>query len=364
VRQEFKVIAALALLLITQGCAKRMGSRMIRGDRFDYSAAISDSQKTQMMLNLVRVRYLDEPMFMDVAQVVTQYTLEGSAAVSTPDWPGGVFYPGAAASGRWAESPTITYNPMSGEKFTRSLLAPVSPVTVFQLIQSGWPIDGVLAFSVRSINGIHAASNIQMMKRQPDPAYHKLLSLLRELQLSDAISVRVLTPVTGGKVIEHEPVVEFGSHNANSELLAKTREAKRMLGLKEDEASFRISYGAVQTNDREIALLTRSFLEVIGEAAAGVEIPESDLNDGRAVQVTIPETATSMSPLSLVRIHSSKSKPGPNDAFISAQYHGHWFYIDDRDLTSKRGLRFLLILSTLAESGSSMSPPALTISKP
>ena len=44
-------------------------------DRFDYITAISDSWKAQMLLNVVKLRYADAPVFLDVASVITQYWL-------------------------------------------------------------------------------------------------------------------------------------------------------------------------------------------------------------------------------------------------------------------------------------------------
>ena len=43
------------------------------------------------------------------------------------------------------------------------------------------------------------------------------------------------------------------------------------------------------------------------------------------------------------------------------QYRGHWFWIDDRDLGSKRMFRFLLMFASMAESGASPQGPLLTI---
>ena len=350
-----------ATLLLSHACIIRVGPKTIRSDRFDYSAAISNSHKIQMMLNLVRVRYLDPPVFLDVAQVVATYTLSGEAHVGTPDWPSGVYYPEAGASERWAESPTITYNPMSGERFTRSLLAPVSPVAVFQLVLAGWPVDTVFSIAVRGINGLHAASGVEMARRQADPRFYELLRLLRELQLTDMFSIRVQAAKEGKF---EESMVEFRRHAPDEAALLKSRQVKKMLGLNPEASQFRIVFGAVQTGDNEIALLTRSILEMIGEAAAGVEIPDSHVREGRAVSVPgVPSTGEQV-PLFRVKVHSSSSKPGSNDAYIAARYHGHWFWIDDRDLTSKRGLGFLMLLSALAEAGTSLAPPVLTISKP
>src|SRR5712664_3231019 len=81
-------IWALLLLPIfaVTGCAS-MGPGSVTRDRFDYSEAVGESWKTQMLLNLVKLRYGDIPVFMDVGQVVAGYslqrTLSGTAAVNT-----------------------------------------------------------------------------------------------------------------------------------------------------------------------------------------------------------------------------------------------------------------------------------------
>ena len=121
------LVLPLLLLLWFSGCAAKVGPKNLAHDRFDYSAAITQSWKEQMLLNMVKLRYMDPPMFLDVQQVVQQYTREGSGSVFAPGWTGNSsIAPAASASGRWAESPTITYVPVSGEKFTKSLLLPVS----------------------------------------------------------------------------------------------------------------------------------------------------------------------------------------------------------------------------------------------
>ena len=61
----------------------------------------------------------------------------------------------------------------------------------------------------------------------------------------------------------------------------------------------------------------------------------------------------------LVRIHCSKSKPA--DASVSVSYRNQWFWIDDRDLRSKRAFAFMLMLFTLADTGQKESLPLITI---
>jgi hypothetical protein len=145
-----------------------------------------------MLLNVVKLRYMDPPLFLNVQQVVQQYTLAGSGSILAPGSTGNAtIAPAESATGSWAESPTITYNPMSGEQFTKSLLQPVSPADLVSLVEADWPVDAVFGIGVRSINGLHAGSRTQMLKRPGDPDFYRVLPLLRELQASDAFGMRV-----------------------------------------------------------------------------------------------------------------------------------------------------------------------------
>lgn len=229
---------------------------------------------------MVKVRYLEPPMFLDVAQVVASYTFEASASVNLPDWAGAAAGPAAGASGRWAESPTITYNPLVGEKFTKSLLQPIPPVAIFSLVQAGWPIDAVFGVAVRAINGLYATTSIQILKRQGDTNFYQLLKMLRELQLTDAFGLNVQ------KNDQAEAgIVVFRARQVDEATEATARAVRKMLGLSPDATQLSLAFGAMNQNDKEIALLTRSMLEILMEGAAGVEVPTSDVDEGRVTKM-------------------------------------------------------------------------------
>jgi hypothetical protein len=54
------------------GCT-HLGPKPVTVGRFDYSAAIADSWKQQTLLNIVKLRYADLPVFMDAASIVSGY---------------------------------------------------------------------------------------------------------------------------------------------------------------------------------------------------------------------------------------------------------------------------------------------------
>ena len=107
-------------------------------------------------------------------------------------------------------------------------------------------------------------------------------------------------------------------------------------------------YGTVPKDDKEIALLTRSILEVLVDLSTDIEVPADDVQEKR-VSPTFAEMAADDEVRPLLRIQSSSAKPG--DAFVSIPYRNSYFWIDDRDLMSKKLFSFLMFIFTLVETG-------------
>jgi hypothetical protein len=107
----------------------------------------------------------------------------------------------------------------------------------------------------------------------------------------------------------------------------------------------------------EIAILTRSMLEILGELGADIDVPEKDIEEQRVVPPPAFDDAPALPPLLRVRCGAEL----PVDAYAATQYRGHWFWIDDRDIASKRVFGFLTLLFSLADTEGNQSAPLLTI---
>ena len=63
-------LGLLPLVSVALSGCRSIGPGTVAHDRFDYSTSISESWKKQTLLNIVKLRYLDPPTFVDVGQIV------------------------------------------------------------------------------------------------------------------------------------------------------------------------------------------------------------------------------------------------------------------------------------------------------
>ena len=352
----------LSLVILTLfglgGCAS-IGPGTIARDRFDYIAAISDSWKSQMLLNLVKIRYGDAPVFLDVASVINQYAVEGSIGYSGNwaqnnqlPWPYNALHSWASL-GKYTDRPTITYSPLSGERFARNLMTPIPPAAILNLLQAGYPVDLVLRLCVHSVNGINSRYGGSARGREADPEFYPLVERLRRIQLSGDLGMRVQ------KIGERAATMIVFSKKPTPEIDADRGEVRRLLGLDPQAGEFNIVYGSVAANDKEIAMLTRSMLEILVDLSSYIEVPAASVAERRTFATPAQEIANGSPVPSLIRIQSSAQSPG--DAFAAVPYRQDWYWIDDKDFASKRLFSFIMFLFTLTETGDKQGAPVITI---
>jgi hypothetical protein len=356
-RRAEATLVLLALVGLT-GCS--IGPGAVRRDRFDYTGAVAESWKSQMMLNLVKIRYGDTPIFLDVGQIVSGYTVQSSFSALGAIFNTNGAVPGVpnssvtlGAQGQFIDRPTITYAPLVGERFARAFMAPIPPPALLSLIQAGNPVDLVLRLTVNVVNGIQNRFGGDLRARPADPEFYLLLERLRRIQLSGAIGMRV------HRVDRNEGALLTLRPKADPSIEADIVAVRQMLGLAPSTEEVQIVYGSVAANDRELAILSRSILEVLIELSSFISVPEAHVADRRVGPTAEPDVGPSGPIRPLIRIASSPERPG--DAFVAVPYRDHWFWIDDRDVPSKRLFSFLFFIFTLTETGGKEGLPVLTI---
>jgi hypothetical protein len=351
----------LPLLVLLSACAT-IGAGSVNRDRLDYAEALASSWKEQMLLNIVKLRYADTPVFLEVSSVISSYQLQSQVSLLgtvssglTPNLPDTVGR-GATlgATGSYTDRPTITYTPLQGDKFTRSLLRPIAPAAVFQLVQAGYPIDLIFQLTVRAINGIYNRSNRPMGIREADPEFYPLLDALRRLQLSEAIGFRLEK-----RGPEETSLITFRGNKVTPAVEQDGRFIRTVLGLQPDTRELNLTFGAVPRSAQELALLTRSMLEILLELGARLEAPATDVQEGSTLPVPSPRPDSGPRDQPLVNIHSSEEPP--TNVFVAVRYSDHWFWIDNRDFRSKSIFSFLLLLTSLAETGVTPQAPVITV---
>jgi hypothetical protein len=356
---QWKMVATIILIFTElSGCAS-IGPGTVARDRFNYIAAISESWKSQMLFNLVKLRYGDAPVFLDVGSVINQYGIEGTLGYSASwaqnaqvPWPYSALY-NLFGSGRYAERPTITYTPLSGEKFARSLMTPIPPAAILNLLQGGYPVDVVLRLCVHSINGIHSRFGSGARARQADPEFYQLVERLRSIQQSGDLGLRVR------KTGDQTATLVVFSKKPSPAVEAARAEVRALLGLDPKAEEFSVVYGSVAANDKEIAILTRSMLEILLDLSSYIEVPAASATEQRTFPTPAPEVVNGTPVAPLIRIRSASRSPG--DAFAAVPYRQEWYWIDDKDFASKRLFSFIMFLFTLTETEGKQGAPLITI---
>ncbi len=361
-KSTLAVAASLCGCVTLAACATRLGPKTIPGARFDYNERIARSQNDQLLLNLVRLRYRDTPVFLDVGTVIAQYTLDARVGVLPTLNVEGTDSAelGVDLGGRYSEQPTITYQPISGAEFTRRLLTPISAQTIILLSQSGWSIERLLMCCVDSINGVTNApvASGPTPSRIPDNSkFREAARLLRELQLPGSLDFMLAQHRESG-----ETSIRIRKPESDPERADTLRRLREILGLDPAHETFRLTTRSANLSRDAIVLTGRSLLGALFFLSHSVDPPEAHKSGGL---VTVMKEATSQNANwdtvsgNLLKVGSSESPP--DAAFVRIRYRGHWFYIADADLNSKATFNLLTYLLSLQSAGQEGLDAMLTV---
>jgi len=351
-----KLLSVFAASVATlAGCAS-VGPKTVPIDRADYGAAIADSWKAQTLLNIVKLRYMDLPVFMDVASVVAGYSLQTgvsvNALVTNGDYRAGNL---GSVGGQaiYTDRPTITYVPMTGEKFLRGLITPIDPKNIFFMLQAGYAADFVLGLTVESLNGVRNSSTARGVVREADPDFVQALKLMRDVQADGALGMRV----EEDKARNATGVVFFRRDDVSPEIAAKALEIRRLLKLPAEGEKYTLTYSPARGAAHELTVNSRSMLQIMGAIASFVDVPEEHTK-GNAVTPAFKNLSAEQLE-QRARIHSGPDEP--EHAFAAVKYRDYWFWVDESDYQTKRVLVAVMFFFTLTDTGAETKLPLITI---
>ncbi len=109
----------------------------------------------------------------------------------------------------------------------------------------------------------------------------------------------------------------------------------------------------------EMAILTRSILQIMVDLSTQIQVPDAHVEDGRTIPSLAPSEGEGGELGRLISVNCTESKP--KDPFTAIKYEDHWFWIDKTDFRSKRTFTFLMVLFSLTETGGSEGLPLVTI---
>ena len=357
---RFSLCSVGMAAILLGGCqTTKVGPSALRSSQGAYSQAIAANLDEQLLQNIVRLRYRDNPIFLDVGDVSQTNKLGGSLGIS--DIPlnhlsntTGTLKPSFTGD----VSATIKYGQLKGKEFVQKLLTPIQSGIVWSMVESGWRPERVLNLCVERVNNLYNAQTAggPTPRFAPDyKDYYRWTELFTRLYRGHVINF-------GDK-----PETNFSDMHMfikDDAVFAKEiSEFKALAGLKKDEHWFKIKDNFVDMSSTKLTIRCRTLLSMFFFLSQGVDVPQADKDNGLVTTTkNLDESVFDWSPISnrLLNIHFSEGKAYPKDAYVACRYRGKWFYVKDNDAESKATFLLMSQIFTL-QSAAKYKPTSPTL---
>ena len=356
-RKTLVVYGIIFLVFLLNACSS-VGPQILPKDRYNYNKAMSHSSNQELLLNLVRLRYDENPMSLKVSSISGSasfsdgMSLGGSVTFPVPGKANGSLSPSANLN--YSDNPIMSYTPMDGQAFYQSFLSRLDLYDVSLLLDSAWSIPRVLRVGFQRIGKAHNAPSAARATSSHVPEYQNFIDMsyvLRRMQLANAI--------TG-----------FFSRQGDVENLTLVIDKHFKLTPKEkiilDKAGIEIYKNQIVLSNypgpHKVYVVTRSVIGVFHYLSKGMQEPPEDVKRQVLVQ-TVYDNGKPFDWQKVLRgmMKIYYSDDAPEGAFLAIPYRGHWYYIKDSDSDSKQTLTMLANITGLAQtSPPSSAAPALT----
>jgi hypothetical protein len=403
-RVRLAAVVAACACLTSAGC---VGPKAVRYTRMRYNEVYRATNDEQLLMNIVRLRYADSPVFIDLPSITSQFEVAGLG-----NYMGGVGnqFAGTTNLGfgqvSTRDTPTLSYHPREGREIARALLNPLS-AELFSVVNAGANIEQLLLLTLNDMNDVpNAYRATTMVPRVPDDnaLFRRGLAVLARLQQRDGIELAMTTtdevenasdPIPPGSVQGRDllnAAKEGYAYRAeeNDQVILVKREREMILRVRPgfihsaemDELAriFRLTPGLGQYKIKSelaedarhafpeamghdtILMNMRSVLQIMVFLSKGVCVPEEHVLSGKAPVTPGPDGR----PYDWTRLTSgaffvSATKHRPRESEVAVKYRGYWFSIAPNDVNSRAVLAILEILFALQDSEIKPTGPVLTL---
>ena len=393
--------ALLAACLASAGC---VGPAAVRSTRMRYNEVVRATNDEQLLMNLVRLRYADSPIFIDLPTITSQF--EVSAGGSYPGPGGGQTTFGLGGlTGR--DTPTLSYHPRQGREIAKALLDPLA-ADLFSVVNAGARLDQLLWMTLNDINDVqNAVRATTLVPRAPDDNIRFLRGVQLLAEIDDRGGAEIGFSTAEDARAASDPIP--ADHVQGADLVGAAREGyvfrdrgggRMALTKREKELTLKIRAPFTHSPEMEelasifhltpglprykikselqpgaessppgvaaagdtIYLNLRSILQIMTFLSKGVCVPEEHVCNGEAPTTPGPDGR----PFDWTRVTAghffiASQKHRPHDAEVAVLYRGYWFSIPRGDVDSRSVLAVLEILFALQESDEKAAGPVLTL---
>ena len=397
-------LVTLFVLLFLSSC-KSIGPKVVLKSHIDYNKAVEQVIQEELLLNIVRRRYYEAPQFVTISNINATMSVSAGASGGATTGSNNV-----GANVGYSNTPTITFTPRQGNEILGPLTTRMSVLTIAKMAQAGYRFDFLLALMTESLTDVRGPEVgvgtdfrpgdqefievIQAVGRLIDEGHLKVGTFSWNDPYSDITIPRdqitvenQLTAIALGTGMGRFKSYDGGENyyftdwhdypamwidpeartSIDGKLIIETLNLqptplKRVWTF----ARTRVIEGSdmenVPDNPRpEIRMQLRTFYSVLNLLAYGIELPPGDEEEGRAFTKALYDKAVSegraVDLSNKFVVYSSKGKR-PENAFVAVKHRDTWFYVDDRDKSSKRLFNAVydLFNMEIAPSGGGGSP--------
>jgi len=349
-------LVLLLVALIISGCQSTFGPGALEKTHPAYNKSISETLSEQMLINLVRLRYREQPAFLEIGSVTVSPRISTSANVDTTinlDSGGDFIQPGVGVE--YSQSPTISYTPLRGEDFLKSVLSSISLEAILVMTQSGWSIERVFGMTIERMNGLYNAPSASGPTPALEPKRYEDFALQRE-------GIMEIGPNIDMDKKQAELVMQFLPSKID-QVKNEGQELSSLLGTTAVDHKVIISSDFLNKKPNVLGLRVRSIMSVLFYLSQNIKVPDEHKEAGL---VTVTKTISgdefnwSDTPAGKHFVVQS-SKERPKNAYISVPHRDYWFYIANNDLETKSSFLLLQQLFSLQAGQSEAKGPTLTL---